>query len=104
MQITDAQIHLWNSASAPPHHWRAPYTVERALAEMDEAGVDRAVNCPALWDPNANDYAVQAALAHPDRFATMGWFPLDGLPDIRPRDLESIERALAPHDAVHYEP
>lgn len=81
MQITDAQIHLWNSASAPTHHWRAPYTVERALAEMDEAGVDRAVNCPALWDPNANDYAVQAALAHPDRFATMGWFPLDGPAD-----------------------
>jgi predicted TIM-barrel fold metal-dependent hydrolase len=48
---------------------------------MDEAGVDRAVNCPALWDPDANDYAVKAALRHPDRFATLGWFPLDDSAD-----------------------
>ena len=39
-----------------------------------------------------------------DESLAVGWFPLDGLPDIRPRDRESIERALAPHDAVHYEP
>ncbi|MRX45203.1 amidohydrolase family protein [Agromyces kandeliae] len=77
MQITDAQIHLWTGAGAPPYHHRAPYTIERALREMDEAGIDRAVNCPAIWDPDANDYAVEAAQAHPDRFATMGWFPLD---------------------------
>lgn len=38
-----------------------------------------------------------------DESLAVGWFPLDGLPDIRPRDRESIERALAPHDAVHYE-
>lgn len=81
MQITDAQIHLWNGDQAPPHHWRAPYTIERALREMDEAGIDRAVNCPAVWDPGANDYAVAAAQAHPDRFATLGWFPLDGPPN-----------------------
>lgn len=76
MKITDAQIHLWNGADAPPHHMRAPYTIERALEQMDEAGIDRAINCPAIWDEHANDYAVDAALAHPDRFATMGWFPL----------------------------
>ncbi|MER6394770.1 amidohydrolase family protein [Kitasatospora sp. NPDC001603] len=81
MTIIDAQIHLWAGPIAPPHHWRAPYTIESALRDMDQAGVDRAVNCPAIWDPEANDYAVQAALAHPDRFATMGWFPLDGTAD-----------------------
>lgn len=77
MQITDAQIHLWTGPDAPPHHWRAPYTVESALRDMDEAGVDRAVNCPAIWDPDANDYAVEVARRHPDRFATLGWFPLE---------------------------
>ncbi|WES66086.1 amidohydrolase family protein [Microbacter sp. GSS18] len=78
MQITDAQIHLWTVPAAPPHHHRTPYPIERALAEMDEAGVDRAVNCPALWDPGANEYGARAAAAHPDRFATMVWFPVDG--------------------------
>ncbi len=82
MKITDAQIHLWNGETAPPHHWRAPFTFERALQEMDEAGVDRVVNCPAIWDPAANDYSVEAALARPDRFATMGWFPLDAPGDV----------------------
>lgn len=77
MQITDAQIHLWAGDQSPPHHWRAPYTIDTALRDMDEAGIARAVNCPAVWDANANDYAVEAARLHPDRFATLGWFPLD---------------------------
>ncbi|MBL7501975.1 amidohydrolase family protein [Frankia sp. CNm7] len=81
MQIIDAQIHLWAGDSAPPHHWRAPYTVERALRDMDQAGVDRAVNCPAIWDAGANDYAVEAAQSHPERFATLGWFSLDDSAD-----------------------
>lgn len=78
MNIVDAQIHLWEGPNAPPHHWRAPYTMETALRDMDEAGVDAAINCPAIWDPEANGYAEVAARAHPKRFATMGWFPLDG--------------------------
>ncbi|GLX97164.1 amidohydrolase family protein [Herbidospora sp. NBRC 101105] len=81
MRIIDAQIHLWAGGWAPSHHWRAPYTVETALRDMDEAGVDRAVNCPAIWDAAANDYAVEAAVRHPDRFATLGWFPLDASAD-----------------------
>ncbi|MFZ2503104.1 MAG: amidohydrolase family protein [Nocardioides sp.] len=81
MEIIDAQIHLWNGPDAPPHHWRAPFTIERAVAKMDEAGVDRSVNCPAIWDDAANDYAIEAVRRHPDRFATMGWFPLTGGPE-----------------------
>ena len=77
MHIIDAQIHLWTGSSAPDHHWRAPYTIEAALHEMDSAGVHRAINCPAVWDSNANDYAVDAVQLYPDRFATLGWFPLD---------------------------
>ena len=77
MTIVDAQIHLWTNDKAPPHHWRAPFLIDDALREMDAAGVDRAVNCPATWDAASNDYAVEAARLHPDRFATLGWFPLD---------------------------
>ncbi|MBB4956079.1 putative TIM-barrel fold metal-dependent hydrolase [Agrobacterium vitis] len=77
MIVTDAQIHLWTGDAAPPHHWRAPFLIDDALREMDAAGIDRAVNCPANWDPDSNDYAVKAARLHPDRFVTMGWFPLD---------------------------
>ncbi|MGY1503500.1 hypothetical protein ACW4TU_44205 [Streptomyces sp. QTS52] len=37
--------------------------------------------CPAAWDADANDYAVEAAKQHPGRFATLGWFPLDEAAD-----------------------
>lgn len=77
MEIVDAQIHLWQGDGAPPHHRQQPYLIEDALAGMDAAGVQRAVNCPAIWDSAANTYAVEAAVRHPDRFATLGWFPLD---------------------------
>lgn len=76
MKIVDAQIHLWNGQEAPPHHWRAPFLIDDALRAMDEAGIDRAVNHPAVWDAGSNAYAVEAARLHPDRFATLGWFPL----------------------------
>ena len=51
--------------------------MEQALAGMDEAGIDRAVIHPVMWDPDSNELAVEAARAHPDRFAIMGWFYLD---------------------------
>ncbi|QKR99935.1 amidohydrolase family protein [Sphingomonas sp. CL5.1] len=76
MLIVDSQIHLWTNPGGPPHHRQTPYTAPLALADMDEAGVARAINCPAIWDSEANDYAVTVAQAHPNRFATMGWFPL----------------------------
>jgi predicted TIM-barrel fold metal-dependent hydrolase len=81
MEIIDAQVHLWQGDGAPPHHRQAPYLVEDALADMDEAGVHRVVNCPAIWDVGANEYAVEAAVRHPDRFASLGWFDLAGPPD-----------------------
>lgn len=77
MKITDAQIHLWTNDQAPPHHWRAPNPIDKALADMKEAGVDAVINHPATWDPGSNDYGVEASMRHPDKFATLGWFPLD---------------------------
>jgi predicted TIM-barrel fold metal-dependent hydrolase len=81
MRIVDAQIHLWTNDKAPPHHTRAPYPHERALAEMDEAGVAAAINCPPTWDPAGMDYAAKAAAAHPKRFATLGWFAVEAPAD-----------------------
>ncbi len=81
MRITDAQIHLWTNDQAPPHHWRAPNSIETALSNMQEAGVDAVLNHPATWDEGSNDYAVEAATRHPEKFATLGWFPLDETAD-----------------------
>jgi predicted TIM-barrel fold metal-dependent hydrolase len=77
MMIVDAQIHLWAKGTPSAHHRQTPYLKEEALAAMDEAGVDRAVIHPVMWDPDSNELAVEAARAHPDRFAIMGWFYLD---------------------------
>jgi predicted TIM-barrel fold metal-dependent hydrolase len=44
---------------------------------MDAAGVHAAIIHPPGWDPNANEVAIDAARAHPDRFAILGQFPPD---------------------------
>jgi predicted TIM-barrel fold metal-dependent hydrolase len=77
MMIVDAQIHLWAKGTPSAHHRQTPYLKEEALAAMDAADVDRAVIHPVMWDPDSNELAVEAARAHPDRFAIMGWFYLD---------------------------
>ena len=77
MMIVDAQIHIWAKGTPSAHHRQAPYSKDQALAAMDEAGVDRAVIHPPMWDPDSNELAVEAVRAHPDRFTIMGWFHLD---------------------------
>ena len=77
MMIVDAQIHLWAKGTPSAHHRQTPYLKEETLAAMDAAGVDRAVIHPVMWDPDSNELAVEAARAHPDRFAIMGWVYLD---------------------------
>ena len=76
--IVDAQVHLWK-ANSPDWAWDPgarpqlpePFTIERALPMMDEAGVDRVVIVPAGVN-DRNDYALEAAKRHPTRFAVMG--------------------------------
>lgn len=53
-----------------------PFTIERALPLMDEAGVDRAVVVPPRWPGDRNDYGIEAAKRYPNRFAVMGRIPL----------------------------
>jgi predicted TIM-barrel fold metal-dependent hydrolase len=81
--IVDAQIHLWKAES---EDWRwvpgmkpqmsEPFTIEKAVPLMDEAGVDRAVVVPPSWAGDRNDYALEAAKRYPGRFAVMGRIPL----------------------------
>jgi len=39
---------------------------------MDEAGVDRAIIVPPFFEGERNDYALEAVVRYPDRFAVMG--------------------------------
>jgi predicted TIM-barrel fold metal-dependent hydrolase len=80
MLIVDAQVHLWTSgrvvSSSNAHHrQQASFTKDDLLPEMDAAGVDCAVIVPPSWGTNA--HAIDAAAAHPDRFAVMGRIALD---------------------------
>jgi predicted TIM-barrel fold metal-dependent hydrolase len=82
--IVDAQAHLWK-AETPDFPWVAgikpqlpePFTIERALPLMDEAGVDRIIVVPPTLTGERNDYGLEAARRYPNRFAVMGRFPID---------------------------
>ncbi|CAN5219054.1 amidohydrolase family protein [soil metagenome] len=94
--IVDAQIHIWE-ADRPDRRWptsgaegrtsvpqRAiPLSATEALAEMDTAGVDRAIIVPPSWEGDRNDAALRAVADHAGRFAVMGRIapdaPLDRL-------------------------
>ncbi|ARQ01525.1 amidohydrolase family protein [Pseudorhodoplanes sinuspersici] len=81
--IVDAQVHLWQ-ANSPERPWVAgmkpqlpePFTIEKLLPLMDEAGVDRAIIVPPSWEGDRIDYALEAAQRYPSRFGVMGRLPL----------------------------
>jgi len=78
MLIVDSQVHIWENAKMSSHHRQIPnYTKDDLLKEMDGAGVTAAIICPPASLYQVNDLAVEAAKAHPDRIAVMGWFQLD---------------------------
>jgi L-fuconolactonase len=92
MNITDAQVHVWQADTPErPHikedaskpHQAVPLTYDRLLDKMNGAGVERAILAPPSWDGYRNDYALEAAQKHPDRFAVMGKVPLN---DVAGRD------------------
>jgi len=82
--IVDAQVHLWK-ANTPELPWvpgvkpgqPEPFTIERLLPMMDEAGVDRVVIVPPTLTGTRNDYGIEAAKRYPNRFAVTGRFPID---------------------------
>ncbi len=82
--IVDAQAHLW-LANTPDRPWLPnrvaqlpePFTIEKLVPLMDEAGVDRAVIVPPSWEGDRNDYALEAVRRYPTRFAVMGRLPVN---------------------------
>jgi predicted TIM-barrel fold metal-dependent hydrolase len=90
----DAQVHLWKAASADwpwvpgmKPQMPEPFTIEKLVPLMDEAGVDRVVVVPPSWPGDRNDYALEAARRYPGRFGVMGRLPL--------RDAKALERLPA---------
>lgn len=82
--IVDAQVHLW-TAETPDWKWvpgrkpqlPEPFTIEKLVPLMDEAGVDRVVIVPPSWPGDRNDYGLEAARRYPDRFRVMGRIALE---------------------------
>src|SRR6185312_7849191 len=60
MLIVDGQIHLWEKGTPSAPHRQEPYSAEQAIADMDAAGIDRALIHPVLWDPDSNELAEAA--------------------------------------------
>jgi predicted TIM-barrel fold metal-dependent hydrolase len=77
--IVDAHVHMWK-ASTPDRPWvpgarpqlAEPFTIERVVPMMDEAGVERVVIVPPTLEGERLDYAQEAVTRYPGRFAIMG--------------------------------
>ncbi|MBV8506462.1 MAG: amidohydrolase [Alphaproteobacteria bacterium] len=78
MPIVDSQIHIWEDARMSPQHRQIPtYSMDDALKEMAEAGVDAAViHPPSTLGEKVNELAVEAVRRHPDKFCILGHFDL----------------------------
>jgi predicted TIM-barrel fold metal-dependent hydrolase len=82
--IVDSQIHLWK-ANTPDRPWvpgakpqlPEPFTIERLVPMMNEAGVDRVVIVPPTLEGTRLDYAQEAVRRYPGRFAIMARIALD---------------------------
>src|SRR5215213_9392425 len=93
--IVDSQIHLW-PANTPERPWVSgtspqltePFTIERVIPMLDEAGVERVVIVPPTLEGERLDYAQEAVKRYPGRFGIMARIPLDK-PD-RAQHLETL--------------
>jgi predicted TIM-barrel fold metal-dependent hydrolase len=82
--IVDSQIHLW-PANTPERPWipgtkpqlPQPFTIERVVPMMDEAGVDRVIIVPPTLEGERLDYAQEAVRRYPGRFGIMARIPID---------------------------
>ena len=80
MMIVDGQVHIWkpNTPERPwsscfvPAHRKEPLSKEGLLAEMEAAGVHRALLIVPPWEGYCNELPLAAARAHPDRLGVMG--------------------------------
>jgi len=77
--IVDAHIHMW-PAHTPERPWipgtrpqlPEPFTIERVVPMIDEAGVDRVIIVPPTLEGDRLDYGQEAVKRYPGRFGIMG--------------------------------
>jgi predicted TIM-barrel fold metal-dependent hydrolase len=100
VRITDAQVHIWRTVKQGYDpalvHRHVPFTAEDLIAEMDAAGVTRAVIIPPGWGglgPDGNEYAVASAHKYPDRLGVVGFLNFDAA-DAREQILSARERGM----------
>jgi predicted TIM-barrel fold metal-dependent hydrolase len=82
--IVDSQIHMW-PANRQDRPWvpgarpqlPEPFTIERVVPMIDEAGVDRVVIVPPTLEGDRLDYAQEAVGRYPGRFGIMGRIALN---------------------------
>jgi predicted TIM-barrel fold metal-dependent hydrolase len=82
--IVDSQIHMW-PPNRPDRPWvpgtrpqiPEPFTIERVVPMIDEAGVDRVVIVPPTLEGERIDYAQEAVRRYPGRFGIMARIALD---------------------------
>ncbi len=81
--VIDAQAHLYRANTPaepwPSDPWRptpavSAFTGEQMLEAMDDAGVDRAVIVPPIWQHDDQRASFETAAQAPDRFKIMGRF------------------------------
>jgi predicted TIM-barrel fold metal-dependent hydrolase len=82
--IVDAHIHMW-PANTPERPWvpgrrpqlAEPFTIERVVPMIDEAGVNRVVIVPPTLEGERLDYGQEAANRYAGRFGIMGLINLN---------------------------
>ena len=97
--IVDAQIHMW-PPNRPDRPWVAgaqpqipePFTIERVVPMIDEAGVDRVVIVPPTLEGNRIDYAQEAVRRREDLRARGDLLEQDLIAEREPSE---EERSLA---------
>ncbi len=77
MLIVDSQLHIWQGVMLNKTHRQVEtYSKDDLIAEMATADVDAVLlHPPGSW-PGGNALAEAAAVAHPDKFAVLGYFDL----------------------------
>jgi predicted TIM-barrel fold metal-dependent hydrolase len=92
--IVDSQCHIWKSGGPkpPPTQRSEPFSYQQLSAEMVTAGVERVVIVTPSWNPDGNQYPLEAAQALPNRFHVMGLFDTS-----KPPDPALIEAWTKPH-------
>lgn len=74
--MIDAQVHIWKPGGPPPSPTgrQEPFSAEQLLAALDSGGVGRAVIVTPSWNPDQNQYPLEAAQKYPDRLRVAGLY------------------------------